>query len=235
MQALGTPERAAGTKKYLKSDLNFLGATMPQVREMVREFARGHPDLDRAELITIVEELWNKPIFELRISAVVLLQSYASFLGPRDLVLIERLLRESLTWALVDPLAVDVVGRLALEHPAILSRLNRWAEDPDFWLRRSALLALMPGLKKGGDLGRFFDYADSMLEEKEFFIRKAIGWVLREVSKTRPEPVCRWLAPRAHRASGVTMREATKYLGDRSKKELLAAYRDKRPLDAALC
>ena len=66
-------------------------------------------------------------------------------------------------------------------------------------------------------------YADAMLDEREFFIRKAIGWVLRETSKRRPREVYDWLLPRARRASGVTMREATKYLSPEQRDALLAA------------
>jgi 3-methyladenine DNA glycosylase AlkD len=68
-----------------------------------------------------------------------------------------------------------------------------------------------------------------MLEEREFFIRKAIGWVLREAGKRQPDAVAAWLAPRTHRASGVTMREAVKYLPPAVAGELMAAYRDRRP------
>ena len=68
-----------------------------------------------------------------------------------------------------------------------------------------------------------------MLEEREFFVRKAIGWVLREVGKRRPDEVADWLAPRTHRASGVTMREAVRYLPASSAERLMQAYREKRP------
>ena len=68
-----------------------------------------------------------------------------------------------------------------------------------------------------------------MLDEKEFFIRKAIGWVLREVGKKRPAEVVAWLAPRTGRASGVTMREAVKYLPEADRDRLMAAYRERRP------
>jgi 3-methyladenine DNA glycosylase AlkD len=68
-----------------------------------------------------------------------------------------------------------------------------------------------------------------MLGEKEFFIRKAIGWVLREVAKNRPAEVVAWLAPRTGRASGVTMREAVKYLPEADRDRLMAAYREHRP------
>ena len=68
-----------------------------------------------------------------------------------------------------------------------------------------------------------------MIEEKEFFIRKAIGWVLREAGRRRPDEVAAWLRPRTHRASGVTMREAVKYLPPDEAERLMAAYREKRP------
>jgi len=102
--------------------------------------------------------------------------------------------------------------------------LDRWASDDDFWIRRSALLALLKGLRRGdGDFERFSRYADTMLDEKEFFIRKAIGWVLRETAKKRPQMVYEWLLPRANRLSGVTMREAVRWLSDEQRDAVLAA------------
>src|SRR5574338_241805 len=73
--------------------------------------------------------------------------------------------------------------------------------------------------------------ADAMLDEREFFIRKAIGWVLRDVGKRRPAEVAAWLAPRTHRASGVTMREAVRYLPEAERDRLMAAYRERRPAE----
>jgi 3-methyladenine DNA glycosylase AlkD len=139
------------------------------------------------------------------------------------------LLRTSGTWALVDGLAINVVGDILERSPEASTVLDRWAGDDDFWLRRSAILALLRPLRAGGgDFERFARYADAMLDEKEFFVRKAIGWVLREVAKRRPELVAAWLAPRVHRASGVTVREAVKPLPDHVRIALLAGYQDKR-------
>ena len=101
---------------------------------------------------------------------------------------IEDLIRQSKTWAYVDPLSIYLTGSLVERFPELVSTLDRWSTDDDFWVRRSAMLALLIPLRQGeGDFDRFGQYADGMLEEKEFFIRKAIGWVLREVSKKRPE------------------------------------------------
>jgi 3-methyladenine DNA glycosylase AlkD len=230
MAAVGTPGRAVQEKRYLKSDLSFLGATVWQIRAEVKAAARAAPDLDHDRLLALVDALWSRPVFERRMAATVLLELRTDLLTVDDLPPVERLLRESHAWALVDGLAVDVVGAvLAADPDRTITLLDRWSSDDDFWIRRSALLAWLLPLRHGAPLDPFLGYADGMLDEKEFFIRKAIGWVLREVGKRRPEEVSRWLAPRTHRASGVTMREATKYLPDPDRERLMLAYREKRP------
>jgi 3-methyladenine DNA glycosylase AlkD len=130
---------------------------------------------------------------------------------------------QSRTWALVDGLASSVVGPLVERQPELAATLDRWAADEDIWVRRSALLALLLPLRRGeGDFERFSRYADAMLAEREFFIRKAIGWVLRETSKKSPELVYDWIRDRAARASGVTIREAVKYISEEQREDVLA-------------
>ena len=157
-------------------------------------------------------------------AAVELLELRQDLLLASDIDLIERLLRESRTWALVDGLAASVVGDLVERYPELSETLDRWSTDEDFWIRRSALLALLLPLGRGqGDFERFGRYADAMLEDREFFIRKAIGWVLRDTARKRPDLVFEWLAPRAARASGVTIREAQKHLSAEQQSEIAAA------------
>jgi 3-methyladenine DNA glycosylase AlkD len=223
LQATGTPVRAVQEQRYLKSDLAFLGAGMPAIRSIVRSFARAQPTLDRATLLALVEALWLQPVHELRMTAVELLDYRSRLLEEEDIAVIERLLRGAKTWAFVDNLAESVAGALVVRYPALNATLDRWSGDADFWLRRSSMLALLLPLRAGGgDFERFAGYADRMLDEREFFIRKAIGWVLREVSKKRPQLVYDWLAPRVSRASGVTLREAVKYLSAEQRERLLA-------------
>ncbi|HYN64282.1 MAG TPA: DNA alkylation repair protein [Candidatus Limnocylindrales bacterium] len=230
LRDVGTPERADGEKRYLKSDLDFLGATVWQIRAEVRAAITDLGTLDHDELVALVDALWSEPIFERRMAASVLLDLRSGLLGTADLALLERLLRDSETWALVDGLAGDVVGSiLAADEKGTSRALDRWAADDEFWIRRAALLAWLRPLRAGAPLDRFLAYADAMLDEKEFFIRKAIGWVLREVGKRRPSEVTDWLAPRTHRASGVTMREAVKYLPAADARRLMLAYREKWP------
>jgi 3-methyladenine DNA glycosylase AlkD len=230
MAAVGTPERAVGEKRYLKSQLTFLGAMVWQIRAQVKAAVRAMPAPDHDQLVALTDALWSHPVFERRMAATVLLELRTDLLTVGDLPRIERMLRESLTWALVDGMAVDVAGAiLAADPDRTVSVLDRWSTDDDFWIRRSSLLAWLRPLRHGAPLDRFLGYADAMLDEKEFFIRKAIGWVLREVGKRRPDDVSTWLAPRTDRVSGVTVREAVKYLPDHDRERLMLAYRERRP------
>ncbi|HSO68997.1 MAG TPA: DNA alkylation repair protein [Arachnia sp.] len=223
LRARAVPERAAGEKAYLTSRLEHYGASVPATRAAVREALAGEK-LEHDALVELVEALWVEPVHERRAAAVEVLDIHRAVLGAPDAGLLERLLRESRTWALVDSLAGSVVGPVSDDDPAWGPVLDRWASDPDFWIRRSALLAhLIPLRTGGGDWARFARYADEMLEEKEFFIRKAIGWVLRDTARRRPDLVFDWLLPRAARASGVTIREAVKYLAPEQRETVLAA------------
>ena len=217
LYALGSRERAEGAKAYLKSELEFAGVDTPTLRREVRELLRARRELTKRELLALVRALWARPVFELRAFAVELLAAREDALTPAELPLLERLLRDSGTWALVDAIAPRIVGPLFERHRERVGPvLDRWAEDEDFWLRRAALLALLVPLRRGGgDWRRFVRYADDMLGEREYFLRKAIGWVLREVAKTHPERVVEFLSPRLARVSGLTFREATKHLSRR--------------------
>jgi 3-methyladenine DNA glycosylase AlkD len=226
LRAAGDRGRAEQEKRYLKSRLEHHGASVPAIRKVVRDAWRDAGGLDREQLLSVVQALWARPVHECRMAAVELLELGAAVLAPADIALLERLIRQSRTWALVDGLAASVTGPLVERHPELGAVLDRWAADHDFWLRRSALLALLPGLRRGaGDFERFARYADAMLDEREFFVRKAIGWVLRDTARKHPELVAAWLEPRAARASGVTVREAVKYLPPESRERILALRR----------
>jgi 3-methyladenine DNA glycosylase AlkD len=209
----GTPERAAQEKRYLKSGLEFYGVAMPDLRRAVKAAARGYPGLDGAAAVAWAVALWREPVHERRTAAVEVLTLAVRQLSAADLGTVERLLREAGTWALVDGLACNVAGGIGSRDPAAWPLIDAWAADRDFWVRRSALLALLPGVRAGrADLPRFTRYAEPMLAEREFFIRKAIGWVLREISRRDPGWVATWTERHLPEMSGVTFREAVRRL-----------------------
>jgi 3-methyladenine DNA glycosylase AlkD len=121
----------------------------------------------------------------------------------------------------VDWLATDIIGGVVERYPASLKRLPGWAKDESFWVRRTALLAQVRALSRGeGDFESFARLAAGMLDEREFFIRKAIGWVLREVSKKRPDLVYRFLREHRGEVSGLSLQEGAKYLPTRMRTQL---------------
>jgi len=204
----GDAGRAGQQKRYLKSELDFLGVTVPDLRTVVKAAVRTEQDV-----IALADELWDDQVFEHRLAAVEVLKAKTALLTDHDLPFIERLIRQAAGWALVDPLSGDIAGRIALTHQGAWRDIDRWATDADFWIRRSALLALLPGIRSNRpDTTRFEKYAVPMLAEKEFFIRKAIGWVLRELSKHDPGYVATFTGRHLKQMSGVTFREAIRRL-----------------------
>ena len=226
LRAAGSAGRAASEQNYLKSCLEFAGTSVPATRAIVTGWRRAHPELTGQRLTQLAAALWAGPIFECRLAAIILLTDGRSLLTARDAPFVADLLHTAGTWALVDGLAADVMGSLVERFPELLGVLDGWAIDDDFWLRRSAMLALLVPLRRGelASWPRFAGYADAMLTEREFFIRKAIGWILRETAKKHPDLVADWLGPRLHRVSGVTLREAVRWLPAAHRDRLLAGY-----------
>lgn len=221
----GDPVRAHGERAYLKSDLEFLGLTVPFIRATAQRFRRDFPDLAHDSLIAVATTLWAPPIHELRSLSIALLEQYRAALRPDDLALVERMVRDSTTWAHVDWVAVKLAGELVPRSSVGMQTLERWSRDPWMWLRRSALLALLEPLRAGlGDFETFERLASGMLGDKDFFIRKAIGWVLRDTSRRRPELTYAFLDRHLGEVSGLTVREGARHLPEAARAHLLRRY-----------
>ncbi|MFJ3922288.1 DNA alkylation repair protein [Streptomyces sp. NPDC090022] len=213
------PVRAEQQRAYLHSDLRHLGVGVPDMRRSVTRTRRALGARPAPYVLALARELWSAPepagppVYEYRWAAVELLVQYARTLDATHLPDVEAVLRECRTWALVDPLAVHCAGVIALRDPAAGTVLDRWATDTDVWLRRAALLALLPGIRTGRpDPGRLTRYADALVDEREFFICKALGWVLRETSVRDPEFVVAWVERHGTRVAPLTRKEALRRL-----------------------
>ncbi len=222
LEALGTEDRAVNEKRYLKSEIDHYGVSVPEIRKLARRFARERIDLDKSDLEALILELWSRGVYELRKLGVNILAARSEDFDLGDISSIEGLLRRSFTWALIDDLSINVVAPILDGADVSAQVRGRWSSDEDFWVRRTSMLALLPALRRERDgWEEFARYADTMLEDDEFFIQKAIGWILREVSKHSPEVVFEWMKPRAANASAVTMREAVKYLPEEQRSKLI--------------
>ncbi|MEN8582114.1 DNA alkylation repair protein [Burkholderia sp. RS01] len=191
--------RADEMRLRLGVDLQFYGASVGAVRGTVRDALRRHSGLTHDDVTALSAELWSVPVYERRLAAVVLLQSKVEMLSNSDLTRIEGFVREAGVPALVDPLAVDVVGPL-MERLDAQARaradavLDRWAGEPDAWLRRAALMAPLRALRAGGgDWDGFARRARTVMAGATdtgpdgSAASEVIRVVLDEVAKGRPE------------------------------------------------
>jgi 3-methyladenine DNA glycosylase AlkD len=207
-------------KAYMKSALAFVGADLRAIDVAARRLSGEVDDAEPAELRRLAEALLHHGTFEVRIAGTKLLRRLATpsrkrpgRLGPVDLPWLVALVRHAAAWALVDELAQHVLASIVAAHPDPAPVLRKWARDESLWVRRAALLSLEPELRRGrGDFALFEELAVPMLGEREFFIRKAIGWVLRSTSRTRPDLVRGFVRRHGGAMSGLTRREASKYL-----------------------
>jgi len=152
--------------------------------------------------------------------AIGVLERRHDALTSADAAWLIRLVASSDTWAHVDWLSTKVIGALT-ERYALGTTLDRWARHDSFWVRRAALLSFHDALRAGeGDFEHFARLAVPMLGELEFFIRTAIGWVLRAASPARPERVEAFVAEHAAELSGLTFREATRRLSGAAQRRL---------------
>lgn len=213
LEAQATPERAKQEKRYLKSDLTFLGATQPMIRREGGRLAKALGGLTAPALVRLVDVLWRTRVHELRSVGIALLERRVALLNDEHAPWLVRLAADSKTWAHVDWLATKAVGPLVERDPATAARLDTWAKDDDFWVRRVALLAWHDALARGGgDFAHFARLAAPMLGEREFFIRKAIGWVLRATARRQPEKTVAFVEAHAAALAGLSFREATRTL-----------------------
>jgi 3-methyladenine DNA glycosylase AlkD len=229
LDGLGTAARATHDQQYHKSEFAHMGVPVPNLRKLVKGVYKeiGGRRAVHDDVKALAAALWDSDVYERRLAAVFVLAQGVRLLTAGDLEDVTLMLRDAPMWALVDPLAGDVAGKVALRDREGASRtLDLWAADGDFWLRRASLLALIPGIREGRpDLVRFTRYADPMVEEGEFFIRKAIGWVLREIATKDSTWVAAWVAARLDRLAGVTFREAVRRLPEDTAARLTAEYK----------
>jgi 3-methyladenine DNA glycosylase AlkD len=210
---LADPTRAAQEKRYLKSPFDFYGVSVPQIRRIAKDFRAANRRTSKSVLWGLCQTLWAGSFHEERALAIFLLDEYRALLDYSDMPSLEEMLRGSVNWDQVDEISVHLVGAVLERDQRAFEYLQKWRRDGNFWMRRASLLSQLLLFRRGrGDRALFYALAREMMEEKEFFIRKAIGWVLRDISRREPEEVFRFVAENKPRMSGVTLREATRRL-----------------------
>ncbi|WP_078414768.1 DNA alkylation repair protein [Priestia abyssalis] len=209
-EASRNEEQAIPMKKYMKDHFPFLGIKSPVRREILNKFLEESELLKQPFQPDFVLALWEKNEREYQYAALDYIEKSLKKLGKEHLPLMETLTTTKSWWDTVDLLASKSVGKIAKDYPeVILETIEGWAYGDELWLQRSAILFQLK-YKKETEEARLYRYIKQNADSKEFFIQKAIGWALREYSKTNPASVKRFIEE--NDLPKLSIREGSKYL-----------------------
>ena len=206
------PERAVSMRAYMKDIAPFLGLTTPVRRALSRTVLLDTPRPTEADCTALALRCWELPEREYHYFAVDYLSRHVKRLSSGFLPVARHLVSTVSWWDTVDALASHVVGGLVAADPKLKTDMDAWIEDDDLWVARTALLHQLRH-KDATDTERLFGYCVRQSGHPDFFIRKAIGWCLREYAKTAPEAVRNFLVEERGRFAPLSVREALKNIG----------------------
>ncbi len=206
------PVKAPQMQAYMKSEIPYLGIQkpwrLPAYRGMKKRFAVSSQKRYREAVLA----LWNLRYREEKYAALHMAEVWSDFITTKSMPLYKKLLVEGAWWDFVDGVAVDLVGVVYLENRTeIEPTIDDWIDHKNMWLRRTAIICQIKH-KEATDEGRLFDFCLRRASEKEFFIRKAIGWALRAHSYTNPKGVRDFILAHDGELSGLSKREGAKQL-----------------------
>ena len=198
------PERAVPMAHYMKDRFAFFGIPSPD-RRAIQRAVLGRWKPSQGDLVVFVDAAWARPEREFQYVACDLVAQSAKHASPDLLVALERWITQRSWWDTVDALA-DAVGTLVKASPELGETLDRWIEAEDFWLARVAIIHQLR-FRTDTDEDRLFRYCTKRADDGVFFVRKAIGWALREYGKTAPDAVVAYVE-RHPELSALSQREA---------------------------
>ncbi|MFI1393961.1 DNA alkylation repair protein [Streptomyces sp. NPDC020681] len=205
------PERAAGAAAYMKGIAPFLGLYTADRRALSRSVLDGLPKPDEPDCTAVALRCFELPEREYHYFAVDYLRRYVGRCSSGFLPVAGRLVVTVSWWDTVDALASHTVGPLVAADPKLTSEMDRWIDDENLWVARTALLHQLR-YKEATDADRLFRYCLRRADHTDFFIRKAIGWSLREYAKTDPDAVRAFVDGARDRLAPLSVREALKNL-----------------------
>ena len=218
LERVAEPERAAPMQAYMKCSMPYLGVTAVPLRKVCREVFAAADLATAAAWRQAVLGLWRGARFrEERYCAIELagVRRFEPFQDMAALPMYEEMIVTGAWWDLVDGIASHRLGTLLRRFPREMRReMLAWSRSDDLWKRRSAILCQLT-FKKDTDLDLLYAVIGPALSSKEFFLRKAIGWALRQHAWTDPKQVRRYVREHEQQLSPLSRREALKNVGSR--------------------
>ncbi len=209
LEAAAVPGQAEPMTAYMKHQFTFLGVPAPARRAAQKPTLDALASATGDELVAFARACWADPARELQYTAADALRRHHRALAAAHLPALAELITTRPWWDTVDALATHAVGPLVARHPELSAVMDAWVDGDDLWLARTAILHQLLW-KDRTDAERLFAYADRRATDTDFFIRKALGWALRQYARTDPDAVRTYVESRADRLSPLTRREALK-------------------------
>lgn len=214
LKARANKEDAIAMKRYMKDHFDFFGVRAPAVREVFKNYISVHP-VPANELEVIVKQLWELSEREFQMVAIHILNHYKKLIKEDHINIIEYCLTHKSWWDSVDSIASNTLGHYMKSYPYKVQEIKeKWMLSDNMWLWRSILLFQLK-YKNETDVDILFNSIIQLKDSKEFFIQKAVGWALREYSKTAPEQVIQFVE--THQLANLSKREALKWLKAKGK------------------
>ncbi|MEU1368405.1 DNA alkylation repair protein [Streptomyces sp. NPDC005803] len=205
------PVRARSAAAYMKHVAPFLGIPTPRRRALSRSVLEGAARPGEADCAAIALRCWALPEREYHYFAADYLRRHVARCSSGFVPVLRHLVTTVPWWDTVDTLAAHVAGPLVAADPELRHTMDEWIEDDDLWIVRTALLHQLR-FKEATDARRLFAYCLRRADHPDFFIRKAIGWCLREYAKTDPQAVRDFVDDARGRLAPLSVREATRHL-----------------------
>jgi len=210
LQEIADPSIAVGQQAYMKSTMPFLGVRVPAVRTAVRTLSKEISDA--GVLADTALTLWREASHREERYAALAVMALRPLRGDlTQLAVHEEMIRTGAWWDLVDEAAHRLRDLFATDAAVMAIEMRVWADDPDFWVRRAAIISQI-GRRLDTDRDVLAYAIEASIPDSEFFIRKAIGWALRELGKHDPHWVREFVAQHSE-LSPLSQREALKNLG----------------------
>jgi 3-methyladenine DNA glycosylase AlkD len=206
------PQQALPMAKYMQNRFTFLGLPRPERNRLQKEFIQ-QVRRDKTINWDFVQECWEMPEREYQYLAVDYLIALAQYLQPHDMIRVEALITAKSWWDTVDTIAVKLVGQLCQRYPELIAEyIPKWAAGENIWLIRTAILFQLK-YKQATDTDLLASVIRQNNNSQELFANKAIGWALREYSKTDPVWVQAFVA--RHRLHPLSVKEGSKYIEEK--------------------
>jgi 3-methyladenine DNA glycosylase AlkD len=225
LRALADPEFKSSQQRFFKEAVRGLGVRTPAVRKLASEAAKEYRTARFSfdEILAISEGLWRSGIIEERALALIVISKFQRQLTRSHWTRFDRWVDDLTNWAETDGLSCEILAPLLRKEPRLVGHLPSWTRSPNRWRRRAAAVSLVRLVRRGEQHDAAFDICGRLADDRDDMVAKGIGWLLKEISRTKPQMVADFLTADIARFSRTTVRYACEKLPEPLRSQVMSA------------